>query len=616
VGDLRYPAAVFRGVATALAVAVVTAGAWLGSTSSASAATLAFAPCHGSSGVLCAAVTVPLDRSGVVPGSLQLSVEELPAKGTPRGVMMLIAGGPGQASTLAFDLADLGSTWQALFPGYTLVAFDPRGTGSSGFLACAAVDPVAQQAAACGEALGTARVFYTTAANAEDVDAVRQALGVDKLALWGTSYGTKVELAYASAHPDHVERLLLDSVVTPTGPDPLGLDTLRGIPLGLSAMCASAGCRAIDPHLAAEVAALANRAAVTPITGKARTPAGRLRSVSVDGPTVLEIVVSADLSPGLQAELPSVVSAATAGRPQALLRLAELGQSGFGLHFATADASFSEGLFLATMCNEGRFPWQPNDDAATRQQALSAAVAALPAGSTGPFGSWATALGPASYCIGWPSPAGDAPLATGSLPDVPVLALSGTFDMRTPTSNAASVVSQFPQGHLLVVPGVGHSVLTTDPSDCTADAVHAWLNGLAVPTRCPATRPYIGHVPRIPVSVGKAPLVRGTSGLRGHTLSVVETTVQDAFAAEVTAGAAVGGLAAGAVSGSFDTLTLTGYADVPGVTVSGDLALKSPKRGELLAPTGTVTVSGARAAHGQVTFTTTGVKAVWSAKKR
>ena len=587
-------------------------GAWLASTSAAGAATLSFAPCHNSTGVLCSSVTVPLDWSGVAPGSLQLAVEELPAKGTPRGVMMLIAGGPGQASALAFDLSSLGSVWQTIFPGYALVAFDPRGTGGSGFLDCALATPVPQQVTACGQSLGPARAFYTTAANAEDVDAVRQALGVDKVGLWGTSYGTKVELAYALAHGDHVERMLLDSVVTPTGPDPLALDTLKGIPLGLSAMCGTGACRKIDSNLAAEVAALANRAAVTPIAGRVRTASGRSKLVSLDGTTMLEVVVSADLSPGLQAELPSVVSAATAGRPQALLRLAALAQGGFRLHFATADASFSEGLFLATMCNDGRFPWRPDADLRTRQQALSAAVATLPPGSTGPFGSWATAIGPATYCVSWPSPAGNAPIAAGPLPNVPVLALSGTYDMRTPTSNAAAVVSLFPQGHLLVVPGVGHSVLTTDPSECTANAVRSWLNGQPAPARCSATRPYIANVQRIPLSVGSAPLVSGTSGLRGHTLSAVETTVQDAFAAEVTAGAAVGGLSAGAVSGSLGTLTLSGYGDVPGVTVSGDLSLKSPKKGAVLVPTGTVTVAGAKAAHGKVTFMTAGVKALWA----
>ena len=49
---------------------------------------------------------------------------------------------------------------------------------------------------------------------------MRQALGVDKIALFGVSYGTKHALAYALAHPTHVERLLLDSEVLPDR-DPL-----------------------------------------------------------------------------------------------------------------------------------------------------------------------------------------------------------------------------------------------------------------------------------------------------------------------------------------------------------------------------------------------------------
>jgi len=62
------------------------------------AASRTFVPCHGSSGVLCGTVSVQLDPSGTVPGSVPLAVEELPADGKPRGVMALLAGGPGQAS--------------------------------------------------------------------------------------------------------------------------------------------------------------------------------------------------------------------------------------------------------------------------------------------------------------------------------------------------------------------------------------------------------------------------------------------------------------------------------------------------------------------------------------
>jgi pimeloyl-ACP methyl ester carboxylesterase len=605
---------VIKWVATAATVAVVTIVAAVAGAARAGAATVPFTPCHGTSGVLCATVPVPLDYSGAVQGTIPLSVEELPAAGTPRGVMMMLAGGPGQASAIAFDLADLGSTWQSIFPGYTLVAFDPRGTGNSGFLGCSIGDSLVSdaQVAACGASIGPSRVFYTTAANAEDVEAVRQALGVDKIAMWGTSYGTKVELAYALAHPDHVERMLLDSVVTTTGPDPLGLETLQNMPRALQSMCGNAACHKISPDLAGEVVALANKAAVSPITGRIRTSSGGSETVSLDGATLLGIIVTADLSPGLQAELPAAIDAASLGRPQALLRIAAFAQGGF----AIADTSFSEGLFLATMCNDGLFPWAPTADAAGRQQALAAAVAALPAGATGPFGNWATQIGSATYCLPWPSPSGNAPLAAGPLPNVPVLALSGSLDMRTPTANAASVVAQFPQGHLLVVPGVGHSVLTVDPSGCAQQAVKTWLAGGTPPTRCAPARPYIGAVPRIPVSVAKAPLVKGVTGLRGHTLSAAETTVQDALAAAVTAGGSIGGLAGGHASPNDTSLSLARYSDVPGLTLSGTLGVKFSLAGTgpVYSLTGKVTVAGPKAARATLTYSSGRVSVRWAVR--
>jgi hypothetical protein len=51
------------------------------------------------------------------------------------------------------------------------------------------------------------------------------------------------------------------------------------------------------------------------------------------------------------------------------------------------------------------------------------------------------------------------------------MAVSGGFDMRTPTTSATDVVGRFHQGRLLVVPGVGHSVLGADASFCSQQAV-------------------------------------------------------------------------------------------------------------------------------------------------
>src|SRR3954468_19547232 len=57
-------------------------------------AAIGLSPCTGKAGGECGTVTVPLDRTGATGGTIALHVEVLPAAGTARGVMFLIAGGP------------------------------------------------------------------------------------------------------------------------------------------------------------------------------------------------------------------------------------------------------------------------------------------------------------------------------------------------------------------------------------------------------------------------------------------------------------------------------------------------------------------------------------------
>src|SRR3954447_13961830 len=218
----------------------------------------AAATCGAASGVTCSDVVVPLDRTGRVPGTITLHLESLAAEGPQKGVMMLVAGGPGQGSATVFNLSDKNSAelYHALFPGYRIVAFDNRGTGKSGLLVCTPLQQsttfVGQEdlAAGCAATIGPNRDFYSTHDHADDTEAVRVALGVDKIALWGTSYGTKLALAYALAYPTHVERLLLDSVLPTEYPDPLEANVLHDMPLALSGYCAGGVCRAATPNFA------------------------------------------------------------------------------------------------------------------------------------------------------------------------------------------------------------------------------------------------------------------------------------------------------------------------------------------------------------------------------
>ena len=577
----------------------------------AAAASAQFAPC-GKGAVECATVQVPLDRSGATPGTVSLYVERLPAGGTPRGVMFLIAGGPGQASAGAFDLATQGSFFRDQFPGYTLVAFDPRGTGHSGVLRCPELqrDPSASAArgqaevAACANEIGPSRSFYSTRDHADDIDAVRRALGVDKIALWGTSYGTQLSVAYTLTYPAHVERLLLDSVADPAGRDPFATNDLMQMPKGLAALCAGGSCRAATGNFVGEVVTLANRLNAHPRKGIVLKPGGGRLTVKVDGVDFLGgVVVDSDLKAGIAAELPAAVHAALHGQSRALLRLVELDRESSVI---PAD-ELSMGLLAATVCDDGPFPWQPETPLSDRQALFRAAIAALPHGATGPFGTWATGIGPAALCLLWPPQTRRAGIGAEPPPNVPVLVLAGDRDLRTPAADAAAVAARFPQGRLLIVPGVGHSVLGADLSGCADNAVKTWLAGGVPPSRCARVPPLVAPIPAFPASVA-ALKPAGAAGLRGRTLVAVARTVREATATwglALTGFGQVGRIAGpfgGTIRASGLGFSLAGYSTVPGLRLSGTLALYRPTSGRVFPVrfVGSVSVAGAKAAHGRL----------------
>ena len=569
-----------------------------------SKAASATAACDAASGVTCSEVVVPLDRTGRVPGTITLHVESLPAEGAERGVMMLVAGGPGQGSASVFNLSDKDSAdlYHALFPGYRIVAFDNRGTGKSGLLVCSALQRsttfVGQEelAAACAASIGPSRDFYSTHDHADDTEAVRVALGVDKIALWGTSYGTKLALAYALAYPTHVDRLLLDSVLPTEYPEPLEANVLHDMPLALSGYCGASACRAATPNFAGDIAAVANALARTPARGAVRLANGSVRNERMDGLDMLALVVDSDLNPGLAAMLPAATHAARLGRMGALLRLHYLDIGG-----STYSAEeLSVGLNAATSCADGHFPWDQAAPLADRPARLNAAISALPSGALGPFGPWATSLGTAAFCLKWPSAAvATPPLGAGPLPDVPVLALSGGYDMRTPTSSAASVIRNFPHGKLLVVPAIGHSVVGADNSFCAIRAVRSWMTDGTVPATC--QRPSFLVVPPgayPPVAVPARPAAPLA------TLALARKTIREAEAMWLTtafgSGGPVGGLLAGRLTPGMLSLRLDRYAIAPGVELSG--RLDAAGSGFPLSFKGTLTVSGTKSAHGKLTL--------------
>ena len=216
----------------------------------AAAASMTFTPCPESSTFSCASLPVPLTRSGAVSGSISLSIRRKLAGPHPASSAVVgLAGGPGQA---ALPLSEFIA--EAIAPALRsrdLLVFDQRGTGTSDPLGCQAVEhftggSVSHLFEQCALEIGPAREGFTTEESVRDIEALRVAGGYEKLVLYGTSYGTKVALEYAQQYPQHVEAMVLDSVVTVGGPEPFAIPSFRALP-GSCGNCAPSGPAPASP---------------------------------------------------------------------------------------------------------------------------------------------------------------------------------------------------------------------------------------------------------------------------------------------------------------------------------------------------------------------------------
>lgn len=578
-------------------------------------AELRFKRCKGSL-LPCARLSVPLDRSGATPGRVSLYIERLRALRRPsRGVVVALAGGPGQSATFSFDTEGLGAAGTA-FRNRDLIVYDQRGTGRSGALRCRQLQrsnlfDAGRAAGRCARQLGERRFHYTSRASVEDIEAIRRRLNVPRISLYGTSYGVKVALGYALTYPANVDRLVLDSVVEPDGPDTFYLDTLAALPRVLRALCRS-GCRSFTRDPVADLSRLVARIGAGRLRGFVVDAAGRRRAAGLTRGELLLILLAGDFDPSLRAAAPGAVRAALDGDSAPLLRLKR--RSIVVGAKPPPPQLLSTGLFAATTCEEAVFPWArtaPPDPVERRRQA-AAAAAALPRGAFAPFDAAALLDNDRlQLCDRWPAAPVAPAFGPGPLPDVPTLILEGEDDLRTPVENGRRAAALFPRSRLVVSSETGHSALGSDPSGCAERAFVRFFADRPVVTECPRRRRRFPAEPPPPRTLRAVTPARGSAGLRGRALGALGLTLRDvaddAFTrfgfeggGQVARG---GGLRAGRYRVDVkNTLHLHGVVFVPGVRVSGEVRRFALRRqaGRLKlsgpeSPAGTVRLRGRRA---------------------
>jgi len=235
-----------------------------------------FKPCRtedGNAEGLCGNYEVYENRSSESGRKITLNIMVLPAiSDKPASdAWFALAGGPGQSAVETFPL-----------PGFTtkvreqrdVVLVDQRGTGKSNPLPCQLRDPKDAQEMV-GESMAPEKVHacrvkldekadltqYTTSIAADDLDEIRQAMGYDKINVFGGSYGTQAALVYLRRHGEHVRTLTLEGVAPPQYRIPLAFSrtTQNSIDQLIGRCAADDVCHKDYPDLKKEFAAIVDR---------------------------------------------------------------------------------------------------------------------------------------------------------------------------------------------------------------------------------------------------------------------------------------------------------------------------------------------------------------------
>jgi pimeloyl-ACP methyl ester carboxylesterase len=235
-----------------------------------------FEPCRtedGNAEGLCGNYEVYENRSSESGRKITLNIMVLPALSDKpaSGAWFALAGGPGQSAVETFPL-----------PGFTtkvreqrdVVLVDQRGTGKSNPLPCQLRDPKDAQEM-IGESMAPEKVHacrvaldekadltqYTTSIAADDLDEIRQAMGYDKINVFGGSYGTRAALVYLRRHGEHVRTLTLEGVAPPQYRIPLAFSrtTQNSIDQFIGRCAADDVCHKDYPDLKEEFAAIVDR---------------------------------------------------------------------------------------------------------------------------------------------------------------------------------------------------------------------------------------------------------------------------------------------------------------------------------------------------------------------
>jgi len=398
--------------------------------------------------------------------------------------VIYLAGGPGYPA-LGYKGGHI-SGWRrtadSIFPGRRLIVFDQRGTGlSTPKLECHDGDgsmvwyPVSRNTKDFGDIPSRVHTAYAHCAErhitagrqlsaynslqiATDTEALRRALKLKSVVLFGISYGTRLALTVMKLYPENISAAILDSVLPPQSDNAAYNSNRFGAVLDrlFQACQRDEGCALAFPDLRDQFQGvlkhLSKEPAIVEITNM--TSSGPLY-VRIDETMFLSVLHAAMYNLEKHAVLPLLISEAFRGEYGELKYHVEYSVDN---HYGLPD-SFDMGATLAITCNDDarETSWQTNADNTTPYPYLDHFVNLN-------HETWPCAI--------WPTKP-ETRNRDAVVSDIPSLLLAGALDPATTVEHAEIAAETLSKSHLFIFPANGH---VQSRGKCSSEIIGEFLD--------------------------------------------------------------------------------------------------------------------------------------------
>jgi pimeloyl-ACP methyl ester carboxylesterase len=435
--------------------------------------------------VICGYVDVPERHEDPQGSKIQLAVAILksPSPNLQPDPLFMAQGGPGGSTIDAYAKVLLSGSRLLGNGNRDIILFDQRGTlYSRPELMCTEMDQLTldtiekdlsntesnrlelEAMQTCHARLvgeGISLSDFDSLENARDIDDLRQALGYEKINLYGVSYGTLLALQTMQLHPGNLRSVILDGVLPPQINFLIEVPqtTQRSITHLFQVCAADPSCNQAYPDLEKTFYDLVQKFEQEP----ARVPmtdskSGITYQAVVDGDTFLNGLIQMLYVTSLIPALPHMIFDAQNGNFEFFGRI---------MSILVFDRTFSQGMYYSVLCAEDA-DFTP---AEVNMNGVNTLIQQAEADDPAQF---------LKICNIWDvkqlGPSADQPVDS----NIPTLILSGDFDPITPPSYGQKAAETLPNSFVYVFPAGGHGQALDGP--CQDSVILAFLEN---PTQAP-----------------------------------------------------------------------------------------------------------------------------------